>query len=44
MERRKGTVNKLLSMVDQTMKGLNMSRGIHIHMPRDSEEYLYYVQ
>jgi len=36
MERRKGTINKLLSMVDQTMKGLNMSRGIH--MPRDSED------
>jgi hypothetical protein len=33
-------VNKLLSLVDQTKKDLNMSRWIH--MPRHSEEYKYY--
>ena len=32
--------NKLLSMIDQTKKDLNMSRWIH--MPKASEEYHYY--
>jgi hypothetical protein len=33
-------VSSLLSMVDQTKKDLNMNRWIH--MPKGSEEYLYY--
>ena len=32
--------NKLLSMIDKTKNELNMSRWVH--MPKDSEEYLYY--
>jgi hypothetical protein len=36
----KEACNKLLSMINQTKKDLNMNRWIH--KPRDSEEYQYY--
>lgn len=33
-------INKLLSMIGQTKKELNMSRCVH--KPHDSKEYMYY--